>query len=68
MLMMRDKIITAEIYLTVEDIRSLNFRQLIKIDKELYIINKIKDFNFSGEPTEVELLLVTRTGTNHEIL
>jgi len=68
MLMMRDKIVTAEIYLTSEDMRSLNFRQLIKIDSELYIINKVKDFNFSGEPTEVELLLVTRTGTNHEIL
>ena len=68
MLMMRDKIITAEIYLTSEEIRSLNFRQLVKIDNELYIINKVKDFNFSGEPTEVELLLVTRTGTNHEIL
>ena len=68
MLMMRDKIVTAEIYLTSEEMRSLNFRQLVKIDNELYIINKVKDFNFSGEPTEVELLLVTRTGTNHEIL
>lgn len=68
MLMMRDKIVTAEIYLTSEDMRSLNFRQLVKIDNELYIINKVKDFNFSGEPTEVELLLVTRTGTNYEIL
>ena len=68
MLMMRDKIVTAEIYLTSEDMRSLNFRQLVKIDNELYIINKVKDFNFSGETTEVELLLVTRTGTNHEIL
>ena len=35
---------------------------------KLYIINKVKDFNFSGDPTEVELLLVTRTGNNHQIL
>jgi hypothetical protein len=68
MLSMRDKIITAEVYLTAEDVRSINFKQLIKIDNELYILNKIKDFNFSGETTEVELLLVTRTGTNYEIL
>ena len=68
MLSMRDKMITAEIYLTAEDVRSINFKQLIKIDNELYILNKIKDFNFSGESTEVELLLVTRTGTNYEIL
>ena len=68
MLIMRDKMVTAEIYLTAEDVRNINFKQLIKIDNELYILNKIKDFNFSGEATEVELLLVTRTGTNHEIL
>lgn len=65
MLTMRDKIITAEIMLTPEDVRGINFRQLVKIGNELYIINKIKDFNFSGEPTEVELLLVTKTGTNY---
>lgn len=65
MLIMRDKVITAEIMLSSEDVRSINFKQLIKIENELYIINKIKDFNFSGEPTEVELLLVTKTGTNY---
>lgn len=68
MLMMRDKIVTAEILLTSEDLRGINFRQLIRIGSELYILNKIKDFNFTGSPTEVELLLVTRTGTNHQIL
>ena len=67
MLLMRDKIITAQMQLTAEDVRSINFRQLIKIEDNLYILNKIKDFNFSGEPTEVELILVTRTGTNYEI-
>ena len=65
MLMMRDKVVTAEIMLSSEDVRSVNFKQLVKIEDELYIINKIKDFNFSGEPTEVELLLVTKTGTNY---
>ena len=65
MLTMRDKIITAEIMLTSEEVRGINFRQLVKIGNELYIVNKIKDFNFSGEPTEVELLLVTKTGTNY---
>lgn len=68
MLVMRDKIITAEVMLTSSDVRNINFRQLVSIGEELYIINKIKDFNFSGEPTEVELLLVTRTGTNSQIL
>ena len=55
----RDKMITADVYLTTYDIMNLDFSKLIRIDNEVYILNKIKDFNFSGEPTEVELLLVT---------
>ena len=55
----RDKMITAEVYLTTYDILNLDFSKLIRINDEIYLINKIKDFNFSGETTEVELLLVT---------
>jgi hypothetical protein len=67
MLMMRDKIITADVNLSAGEINDINFRQLINIDGNLYIINKIKDFNFSGEPTEVELLLVTPRGLKEKI-
>ena len=59
MLSLRDKIVSANVHLTSSDISSLDFRNLVHIDGNVYIINKIKDFNFSGEPTEVELLLVT---------
>lgn len=63
MLKMRDKLVTAEVMLTPADIAGIDFRQQIHIDGNIYILNKIKDFNFSGEPTEVELLLVTPRGT-----
>ena len=63
MLKMRDKLITAEVLLTPADLAGIDFRERIHIDGNVYILNKIKDFNFSGEPTEVELLLVTPRGT-----
>lgn len=55
----RDKMITAEVYLTTYDILNLDFSKLVRINDEVYLVNKVKDFNFSGETTEVELLLVT---------
>jgi len=55
----RDKMITAEVYLTTYDMLNLDFSKLVRINDEVYLVNKIKDFNFSGETTEVELLLVT---------
>ena len=67
MLGMRDKLITAQVNLTAGDINNVNFRQLVNIDNNLYIINKIKDFNFSGESTEVELLLATPRGIKEKI-
>ncbi len=59
MVKFRDKMITAEVYLTTYDMLNLDFSKLVRINDEVYLVNKIKDFNFSGETTEVELLLVT---------
>jgi hypothetical protein len=59
MVAFRDKMITAEVYLTTYDILNLDFSKLIRINDEIYLLNKVKDFNFSGDTTEVELLLVT---------
>ena len=57
----RDKMIKADVSLSFSDLNDIDFRDLIHINGNIYIINKVKDFNFSGEPTEVELLLVTLT-------
>ena len=59
MVKFRDKMITAQVHLTTYDILNLDFSKLVRINEELYLVNKVKDFNFSGETTEVELLLVT---------
>ena len=67
-LLLRDKKITAEVHLTPTDIANINFRQLINIDGERYILSRIIDYNFSGEPTTVELILATPTGTNTSII
>ncbi len=66
--LLRDKKITAEVYLTPTDIANINFRKLINIDGNLYILSRIVDFDFSGETTEVELILATPTGTNTSII
>jgi len=54
-----DKLITAKVHLTPFDIFNLDFRRLVYINNNKYIISKVKDYNFSGEATEVELLLIT---------
>lgn len=63
-MLLRDKKITAEVHLTPTDIANINFRQLIHIDGNYYILSRIVDYNFSGETTQVELILATTTGTN----
>ena len=63
-MLLRDKKITAEVHLTPTDIANINFRQLICIGDNYYILSRIIDYNFSGEATQVELLLATPTGTN----
>ncbi len=63
-MLLRDKKITAEVHLTPTDIANINFRQLIHIDGNYYILSRIVDYNFSGEATQVELILATTTGTN----
>jgi hypothetical protein len=68
MLKMRDRIITAKVNLTVADISKLNFRKLVVIDNNKYIISKIKDYKpNSGELTEVELVLVTPRGSSESL-
>jgi hypothetical protein len=68
MLKMRDRIITAKVNLTVSDISKLNFRKLVVINNNKYIISKIKDYKpNSGELTEVELVLVTPRGSNESL-
>ena len=54
-----DKLVTAKVHLTPFDIFNLDFRRLVYINNNKYIISKVKDYNFSGEATEVELLLIT---------
>jgi hypothetical protein len=53
------KLLTCYLYLTVEDIFSLNFARLIYIDGALFRLNKIIDFNPAmPSTTKVELLRV----------
>ena len=66
--LLRDKKIIAQVHLTPTDIANINFRKLIYIDDNLYILSRIIDFDFSGQTTEVELILATPTGTNTSII
>lgn len=53
------KLLSCYLYLTVEDIYSLNFARLIYIDGALFRLNKIIDFNPAlDQTTKVELLRV----------
>lgn len=53
------KLLSCYLYLTVQDIYSLDFAQLIYIDGALWRLNKIIDFNPSAnQTTKVELLRV----------
>jgi hypothetical protein len=53
------KLLTCYLYLTVQDIYSLDFAQLIYIDGALWRLNKVIDFNPSiAKTTKVELLRV----------
>lgn len=53
------KLLTCYLYLTVQDIYSLDFAQLIYIDGALWRLNKVVDFNPSiSQTTKCELLRV----------
>ena len=68
MLKVSDKIIIADVYLKPNDINNFNFRQLVSIEGNLYIVSKIKDYKPNGDGiTEVELVLVTPRGTKEKI-
>ena len=68
-LLLRDKHIIAEVNLGVSDIYNFDFRNLVKIEENLYYVSRIVDYNFSGETTKVELVLATiNTDTTEVIL
>ena len=53
------KLLTCYLYLTIQDIYSLDFAQLIYIDGALWRLNKVVDFNpLINQTTKVELLRV----------
>jgi hypothetical protein len=56
------KLLTADFYLTDEDINKLSFVPFIYVDGSLFRINKIMDYNASDQvTTKVELLKVINT-------
>jgi hypothetical protein len=64
----RDELITASVRLSPSDIAQINYRRLVVIGNEKYIISRIKDYNPSNqEPTEVELVLVTERGAKERL-
>jgi hypothetical protein len=65
----RDEIVVAEVHLTPTDIHSLNYRRLVVIGNNRYIINKIVDYKpQSSDPTEVELILVSNRGSKEKLI
>jgi len=67
-LIFRDKKIFAEVNLTASDINNFDFRNLVKIEENLYYVSRIVDFNFSGEVTTVELILATISTDSTEVI
>ena len=64
----RDELITALVYLSPSDIAQINYRRLVVIGNERYIISRIKDYNpANAEPTEVELVLVSDRGEKERL-
>ena len=55
------KKVTCYVNLTLKDWLSFQFNRFVQIDKQLYFVNKISDFDASGNAssTQVELLRVT---------
>jgi hypothetical protein len=54
----QNKIVTCYIWLTIEDYKNFNFNRFIKIENQLYVINKIFDYDFTDKGTKVELITV----------
>lgn len=68
MLKVKDKFVTADVALTPNMVSNFNFRRLVTIDNNIYIVNKIKGFSAASKgTTEVELVLVTPRGLNEKI-
>jgi len=64
----RDELVTALVYLTPSDVAQINYRRLVVIGNERYIISRIKDYNpANAEPTEVELVLVSDRGAKERL-
>ena len=53
------KVVTCYIQLTLFDYINFKFNQFVMIDNQLYMVNKISDYDISSiEPTKVELITV----------
>jgi len=64
----RDELVTALVYLSPNDVAQINYRRLVVIGNERYIISRIKDYNpANAEPTEVELVLVSDRGEKERL-
>lgn len=54
-----NKKLTCYIRLTPLDFEQFNFKTFVVIDNQLFVVNKITDFNVSNHTTKVELIQVT---------
>jgi len=64
----RDELVTALVHLSPSDVAQINYRRLVVIGNERYIISRIKDYNpANAEPTEVELVLVSSRGDKERL-
>lgn len=54
-----NKKLTCYIRLTPLDFEQFNFKTFVTIDNQLFVVNKITDFNISNATTKVELVQVT---------
>lgn len=56
----QNKIVTCYLYLTPYDIANFQYNNFVKIQNQLYMVNKIYDYNIeTSEPTKVDLITIT---------
>jgi hypothetical protein len=54
----QNKIVTCSVYLTMQDYSNFNFNKFVRIENQLYIVNKIDNYDFSNNSTKVELITI----------
>lgn len=56
----QNKVVTCYLYLTPYDIANFQYNNFVKIQNQLYMVNKIYDYNIeTPEPTKVDLITIT---------